>query len=624
MSNGIVDISKHLENFNIKLNESSSIFVGNKRLICCIVNFFIVESRKHFIVDKCAKNLIKSIVQYPSILRFPAVDLKENSTIKFSLCAWLIVYTDIARPLINGMLEAPIVSDSQIEDLAYVCNYVDLYNPGTLAELRQSFIQFYDRLNAKSKIFLIKLLPRFGSDLIDKEFIDVLENNWHEGSKDISLASLEALLKIGNIDALFKDFTKISQIDDLKILADALILRPGDIQLFRLFREKLNISLELSCTSNKRFKLSGACALTEIDIFSHWIRVLTGSKSWPSFDTVYPLDLLSKLTIYALFTDPSHFKSFSALVSISSDQTICTLLIDLIPASLNHCADLLGVLPRPLMKLFTQLLKNKSSTWEVLLALCRLFMDNFLGTSARKSFVNYLASQVENEEVGERCLELIAEFIEKFPESRYICLTLVKSLFDGVDSWNPKLIDPYYSAFTLMARSSDSVMDDLMLILKKQIYSSDPIYKRIGAIGVGVFLRINGAADRIKSRETMLLPDPDDYIFNDQASCSQKPTQSTTPAKTDYQIRIILSLLEEAIKSLTSDQQAILILVKYFSDAYIKLDDELKDWIGDWCRTIFHENFITQVDEDLFKYKYELDEVSSYFLVLIFTLIFLG
>jgi hypothetical protein len=96
------------------------------------------------------------------------------------------------------------------------------------------------------------------------------------------------------------------------------------------------------------------------------------------------------------------------------------------------------------------------------------------------------------------------------------------------------------------------------------------------------------------------------------ASCSQKP-RDPTPVKCDYHLRIIISLLEESVKSLRSDPQAMLIFLKYVDESFEHLDDELKDWIGDWTRSVFQSSFITQIDEDesASSHQYEQDEVSN-------------
>jgi len=585
----------------------------------------IVESRTHFKIDPSQDgDIIDYIVQFPAIMRLPAIILGKSS-IQFSLCAWFVTFTDISSILLSQILNSRQISDNQLEDLAYFCTYVHHYNPGVLSALNQQLKLYYDSLRADSKLVFIKLFSEIGVEVFDQEFMEIFENNWREGPKDLSLASFEALLKLGKMDGLFTDFSRIEQINDIKILADALVLRPNDIQLFRIFREKMSSSFAMPASSTKRTKiLQSNISTVGLDKYFNWIRVLSNLKDWPTFEIIKPIDLLSNLALSSLFSGSARFKAFYQLVNASSDQDVCDFLKECVPEALKCCPELLSSISRPLMQLFAQVLKSKNSSLEVLLAICRLFMDNFLGSTPRKSFVSYLASQVESEEIGVKCLELISTFIEKFPESRYICLSLIKSLLDGVDAWEAKLIEPFYSSFSLMAHSSDSVMNDLILILKKQIYSSDVTYKRIGARGVGVFLKTNGSATRIKYRENLLLPDPDEMIFNDQASCSQRPPESMEPAKNDYQIRIIVSLLEEAVKSLKSDQQAILILLKYFSESFNNLDDELKDWIGDWSRSIFQENFITQIDDDLFKYKYELDQVLFFVFVFYFYFYELG
>ena len=139
---------------------------------------------------------------------------------------------------------------------------------------------------------------------------------------------------------------------------------------------------------------------------------------------------------------------------------------------------------------------------------------------------------------------------------------------------------------------------------------------------MGIFLRVNGSAELIKAKDQTLLPDPDD-TFNDIAACSQKP-RDTAPAKINYHLRIIISLLEESIKSLRSDQQSLLIFLNYVDLGFDSFDDELKDWIGDWCRSVFHSTFITQIDEDLHKYKYENDQVHKKILIHIHMMFFIN
>lgn len=552
---------------------------------------------------------MKFLVAYPEILRTPAILKKEPNRIKFSLGAWLIGSTEISSSkLAAAIFDSRPVSERQLNDFAYICNYMRKYEPNAFNSTQ--IVNFYNyKLDSELRPVFISLLLKFVQE-INEELNEILNVNWREGRRDLAMASLQILLKSNPSAEFFKDFEMFERVDNLEILTTALLTSKGSNEIFSLFRNRICVASE-SIKRVKNAKLTNGNAVNS-NWPEQWTRAIQTLKTWPcSDDSVHPVDLMSKLTLSAINFDKSTFKSFYSLFIAASEEISVHFLSELVPETLKQCTWLHACLPRPLMQLFAQLLKAPETPLEILLALCQIFMDSLLGTSARKSFVNYLAANAEDDLIGERCLELIESFIERFPESRYTCLALIKSLLEGVDTWEPRLLVPFYSSFALMARASDSVMNDLILLLKKQIYSADVLYKRIGARGVGVFLSRNGLADRIKEHEQSLLPDPDD-TFNDIASCSQKPA-SQTLVKCDYHLRIIISLLEESVKSLRSDPLSMLIFLKYIEECFDLLDDELKDWIGDWVRSVFQSSFITQIDEDVLshKYEYEQDEVTA-------------
>lgn len=555
--------------------------------------------------------LVQTFTNCPRILKSTAF-LQNKSKIKFSLAAWFIGCTNISIQLVSSILASRVSDASKLEDYAYICNYVKLYEPEVMNATRTLFIKFYDYgIDAELRPLFIKLLSSFCCGEIPEEWQEILLLNWRDGPRDLAHASLQTLLECKIPCEFFNDLERFERIDNLSVLANVLLSSSRNEKVFALFRNRISVasSQVRFKVKNVKIEMTSSHASSTSQWAESWGRVIETMKSWPVPSNVAPIDLLSKLTLSAIITDRSTFKSFLTCFKGASDEVKLKFLSDLIPETLDQCTWLFRALPRPLLQLFSHLLKTVESSQEILLALCRLFMDSFLGTSARKSFVNYLAAHVEDDQIGERCLGLIESFVERFPDSRYVCLALVKSLLEGVGTWEPSLLEPFYSSFSLMARSSDSVMNDLILLLKKQIYSSDVLYKRIGARGVGVFLSTNGLSDRIKAHQESLLPDPDD-TFNDTASCSQKPRDmNPVPVKCDYHLRIIISLLEESVKSLRSDRQSMAIFLKYVNDSFDSLDEELKDWIGDWTRSIFQSAFISQIDEDAHKYKYEQDEV---------------
>ena len=560
--------------------------------------------------------LVQAIINTPLILKSTAF-LRSKPTLKFSLATWFIGRTNISAQLVSSIFETRITDASKLEAYAYICNYIKKYEPEVMNAVKSDLTKFYNYgVDAELRPLFIKLLSNFCCGEIPEEWQEILLLNWREGRRDLAHASLQSLLKCKLQSGFFHDSEQFEKIDNLTVLTDVLLSSRNE-KIFALFRNRICLASEKSGPKHfkvKNVKISIASNLSTSQWAESWSRVIETMKSWPNalnVSAIHPLDLLSKLVLSAFASDKSTFKAFLSCFQDASDEVKLEFLSNLIPDTLDQCTWLFSVLPRLLLQLFSHLLRTGYSSQEVLLALCRLFMDSFLGTSARKTFVNYLAAHAEDHRIGETCLGLIESFVERFPDSRYVCLALVKSLLEGVDTWEPRLLEPFYSSFSLMARSSDSVMNDLILLLKKQIYSSDVLYKRIGARGVGMFLSTNGLADRIKAREQSLLPDPDD-TFNDMASCSQKPRDlNPVPVKCDYHLRIIISLLEESVKSLRSDHQSMLIFLKYVNSSFDLLDEELKDWIGDWARSVFQSSFISQIDEDTHTYKYDQDAVKT-------------
>lgn len=521
----------------------------------------------------------------------------------------MIGSTEISSKLSNAIFKSRPVSEGQLNDFAYICNYIKKFEPNSVNSTQ--VLDFYNyKLEPELRPIFISLLPNFLTE-INEEWKEILNVNWRVGGRDLAMASLKTLLKSNPSTDFFKDFERFERVDSLEILKTALLVSKGSKEIFSIFRSRICVASE-STRRAKSVKLTVG-NVSNSNWPEQWTQVMQILKTWPcSDDSIHPIDLLSRLTISAINSDKSAFNLFYSLFNVANEEILVHFLSGLVPEILKQCSWLNSCLSRPLMQLFAQLLKTLEAPQEILLSLCQIFMDSLLGTSARKCFVNYLAAHADDDLIGERCLGLIKSFVEKFPESRYVCLSLIKSLLEGVDTWEPRLLVPFYSSFALMAHSSDSVMNDLILLLKKQIYSADVLYKRIGARGVGVFISTNGLADRIKAHGQSLLPDPDD-TFNDLASCSQKPA-SHASVKCDYHLRIIISLLEESVKSLRSDPQSMLIFLKYIEECFDQLDDELKDWIDDWIRSIFQSSFLTQIEENsdspTHLYLYEQDEVK--------------
>ena len=243
------------------------------------------------------------------------------------------------------------------------------------------------------------------------------------------------------------------------------------------------------------------------------------------------------------------------------------------------------------------------------------FMKRFLNSGKEKSFLSLLAANSSL-----LSFNLLLQCIHISPASRWSCLGLLKSLLDGLDAMTPAQQEAFYGVFSALARDSDTVANELLLLLKKQLYSFDPAYKKIGARGVVVFCRVlgGGVGDR-------WLPDPDEMDDDDDdeciAGCSQMPAQmpgQSTVSKhrlplPPYSTRLIISLLEEAVKSLRSHPSAFAILLSGLS-ALIHADTatEIVEWIAEWITAFFKGEFIKEATDgdadDSVELQFDCDE----------------
>lgn len=508
---------------------------------------------------------------------------------------------------------------------AFVFNYIRKFTYDEKL-LKESAINVIPLMCPSVKPLFISLLPEIVND--GSCFFDMLSKNWKEGKRDLAMASLHSLLKFNLLsDSILYESHHFEAISDVNMLKNVVIEFPDQVQILSIFRKYLCEMSESSLNQSKRIKITDKPLNQWIDPWSEVIQNCGLSKLWPypiDNASMHSVDLLTILSSAALCQEKGEFKGFIERIIIIPEELLAKFFKDQLPRYLSQCTWLHKLLRQPLLQLFASLLKLETPSQKILLSLCQIFMDNVLGSSARKSFVNYIASHIERLDIGERCLNLIESFIDEFPASRYVCLALIKSLLDGVYLWEPKLLVPYYSSFALIARSSDTVMNDLVLLLKKQIYSSDPCYKRIGARGIAVLIIKISSIEWLNGKNDNYLLFPDESFHDETytASCSQKQQSveiniNTSSSKIDnYYIKMAISLLEDSIKSLRSDPRSMLIFLKLLNESFEVLVDEVKVWIGEWSAAAFQETFVVQIDDgddDCSKnnYLFALDEVIN-------------
>lgn len=253
----------------------------------------------------------------------------------------------------------------------------------------------------------------------------------------------------------------------------------------------------------------------------------------------------------------------------------------------------------PLLYLFSHLLSLKhpaeqgaQQQEQLILTLADVLVR---GEASRRGLLNLLSSSILAQSGNSGlCLAVLQNIISTAPTARWSCLGLIKGLLEGLEGMSPSVLDSFYRAFALLAKDSDSVLNELMLLIKKQLLSHDYRYKRIGARGVVVVCQLLGNSDN-----SALLPDPDDDELM-RGGCSQaagmtqkRPGADLIPS---FGVRMILSLLEEAVKVLlNSDPFALAVLI----DGLVEIittntstHPAIVEWIADWSTAAFKDLFI--------------------------------
>lgn len=349
--------------------------------------------------------------------------------------------------------------------------------------------------------------------------------------------------------------------------------------------EELNISLDLL--------IEAANAFPNVTSLHQRIRSSITSLDDPT--------VLSLLYSYQLPSLPKQIKDeidlFLMLVQCSQrdDSNLNRQLPRLLLSSKLETAKLLRHLPQqiidrlsgPLLYLFSHLLTLKDGDNEELISLLAGVLIK--GEASRRGLLNLLSSSVLAQSGNANlCLQVLQNIISNAPSARWSCLGLIKGLLDGLEGMSPAVLDSFYRAFALLAKDSDSVLNELMLLVKKQLLSHDYRYKRIGARGVVIICDVLGKSD------SALLPDPDDDELI-RGGCSQAPQTQTLKSNLmpSFSIRMILSLLEEAVRVLMhSDCFALAVLIDGLSQVALDCHPAILEWISEWSTAAFKELFI--------------------------------
>ena len=466
-------------------------------------------------------------------------------------------------------------------------------------------IQFIPNIAAEHRPTLILALPTILANKIEGVLEDALVKNVRDGRKDLAEASFSCLLRC-----------KSSQ------LAEFIEEFDGE-DSFEAFLSKFSLTelIEASQAFPHIASLKAyirAVIADELERGTLDISSLSRFEFTPNGQELGLTDLLLLLVACSKSDSITLHRQFHR-ACLASPALTGRLLQKLPP----NCE----FLSSPLLELFSQFLEctnnvsnvNNDENGPSHSAILVAFAKRFINSGKEKPFLNLLASNIlsGSEGSGVRSLQLLQKIVQLSPSSRWSCLGVIKALLDGLESMPPLKLNLFYSVFAFLARDSDTVANELLLLLKKQLYSFDPVYKRIGARGVVIFCSVLGGA------QSRLLPDPDDVDLMDEngipsddeciAGCSQMinpiTNHSNTRARTNakvplpaYFARLLISLLEEAVKSLRQDDIAFALLLDGLADLLSQgedvIDSGIVEWIAEWITAFFKEEFIKENSED--------------------------
>lgn len=516
-------------------------------------------------------------------------------------------------------------ADATVREFAKFFQLAVTFNPQVRKRMSGWIMHYYPSINDALRPSIIAVLPQFLAKVDPVE--DALMRNVRDGGRDLMTASLATLIAFQSPRLQEESPVELDAWPP-ELIAKALKSYPlNDFvrQLIRSLRKRL-VSLYTETAfvppgrTAKRTRTAGhgtrdplelidclgeAVCADPASLLKCWLE-----EGWLGSGT-HPVDLLALFVAASSLsgreTDKTHAAALNAIAEAAPvhESALNEVFTTLLPRALERLSWLREGLPTLLMQTMTQVLalSNDALVSRTCLAISRIFLTNGFGDQVRKMFIGFVAGHVldgTDEHVAERCMHLIEAFIEAFPDVRFICFSLIKTLLDGVDSWGPRLLRRYYTAYATMARNSDSVMNEFVILVKKQLYSSDPQYRRIGALGCGVFVEVIGRGESVRRQADALLPDPDEmgdeFALDALPSCSQRvnPAGLLTDAdpQAGYFMRLVLSMLEEAVKVLRLDPAAFAVFLSHLCRSVDTLAAVLQEWLQDWVSSVFQSNFV--------------------------------
>ncbi|XP_027135659.1 Fanconi anemia group D2 protein isoform X1 [Larimichthys crocea] len=223
--------------------------------------------------------------------------------------------------------------------------------------------------------------------------------------------------------------------------------------------------------------------------------------------------------------------------------------------------------------------------------------DSYCQQEVVSSLVTHVCSGVGGE--VDMALELLSGLVTEKPSEMSLYAVFVKGILDYMDNLTPQQIRRLFHLLSRLAfgqqQQGSHIQDDMHIVIRKQLSSTVPKYKRIGIIGAVMIVGSMGAF-RLKVKESQ---------------------NGSLPQETFRQVTALLELVKSSSESspeaaaLYYDELANLILIS-------NLDPQVQETIADSVVRDFQDDFVVDVGPEIsgsFPFPacvmYNLDEKES-------------
>ncbi|XP_023659923.1 Fanconi anemia group D2 protein isoform X2 [Paramormyrops kingsleyae] len=206
--------------------------------------------------------------------------------------------------------------------------------------------------------------------------------------------------------------------------------------------------------------------------------------------------------------------------------------------------------------------------------------DSYCQQEVVGSLVTHVCSGLLGE--VDAALELLCELVTQKPEEMARYAVFVKGILDYMDSLTPQQIRRLFYALSSLAFGKDQsshIQDDMHIVLRKQLSSPVPKYRRIGIIGAVMVI-----GSMASTRDT------------DESSTA--PQTGSLPKERHRQVTGLLELLRSCTEACPESAALYYDELANLLQTY-KLDLQVQEWIGKSVLEDFQEDFVIDLGPDI-------------------------